>query len=222
MAWAGGKEHQEYIQVDWYPLFTDSVGWNIYTGGVGLGWVDATGGDVHNKMGSSLEVQWLNVIGAKYNTGHGQRISMGVGIDWKNYKLKTSERFMQPEGSEGVAIGSYPDGATSRSSRLRTFSLTMPVIFRQRVGSRLDVVAGVVPCLNVHASLATKYKTASGDEVKENVSKHLHQAPVTVDLMAALSYRHVGIYLKFSPCRVIKKDWGPKLTSLQAGIILGL
>ena len=34
-----------------------------------------------------MELGWLNVIGAKFKTRHGQRITAGVGIDWRNFKL---------------------------------------------------------------------------------------------------------------------------------------
>ena len=33
-------QEKEYIQVDWYPLLTDSVGWNITSGGLAFGFVD--------------------------------------------------------------------------------------------------------------------------------------------------------------------------------------
>ena len=86
-------QEKEYIQVDWYPLLTDSVGWNITSGGLAFGFVDGISTEADVKMGKSFEISWLNVIGAKYNTGRGQRISVGVGLDWKNYKLGSAERF---------------------------------------------------------------------------------------------------------------------------------
>ena len=61
--WADDKD---YIQVDWYPLCTDSVGWNIYTGGFVIGWDNASGIDVN--MGRSIDIGWLNVFGAKFKT----------------------------------------------------------------------------------------------------------------------------------------------------------
>lgn len=219
--WARDEAQQKYVQVDWYPLLTDSVGWNIYSGGLGLGWVDATSTPASFKTGRSLELQWLTVVGAKYNTGRGQRITAGIGIDWRNYHLGHDERFSRAtDGS--VAVSPYPDGSSSRSSRLRTFSLTVPVIFRQRIGASIDVAAGVVTDFNVHASIATKYNTDAEGKIRENASKHMHQVPVTFDLMTGLSYRHVGAYLKYSPCRVLKKGWGPDIKPLSAGIVIGL
>ena len=99
-------QEKEYIQVDWYPLLTDSVGWNITSGGLAFGFVDGISTEADVKMGKSFEISWLNVIGAKYNTGHGQRISVGVGLDWKNYKLGSAERFGL--GENGVTVAPLP------------------------------------------------------------------------------------------------------------------
>lgn len=219
--WARDDAQQQYIQVDWYPLLTDSVGWNIYSGGLGLGWVDATSTPASFKTGRSLELQWLTVVGAKYNTGHGQRITAGIGIDWRNYHLSNNMRFTL--ASDGrLATLPYPDGSSSRSSRLRTFSLTVPVIFRQRLGAGIDIAAGIVTDFNVHASMATKYNDDAEGKIKENASKHLHQVPVSVDLIAGLSFHRLGAYVKYSPCRVLKKGWGPEIKPLSAGIAIGL
>ena len=156
--WAGDKN--EYIQVDWYPLCTDSVGWNIYTGGFVIGWNNASGIDVN--MGRSMELGWLNVIGAKYNTGHGQRITAGVGIDWRNYKLHNDVRFYQD--GDNLSIAPYPDGAEPKSSRVKVFSLTMPVLVRQRLYSTVDVFVGPVVNFNLHASFETIF-TLNGEKV---------------------------------------------------------
>ena len=58
-------QEQDYIQVDWYPLLTDSVGWNITSGGLAFGFVDAVASDVDVQAGKSFEISWLNVVGAK-------------------------------------------------------------------------------------------------------------------------------------------------------------
>ena len=134
-SWAGSKDTDEYIQVDWYPLCTDSVGWNIYTGGFVIGWDNASGIDVN--MGRSIDIGWLNVIGAKFKTRHGQRITMGLGIDWRNFKLNKNVRFQQ--NNDYLSEGPYPEGAEPKSSRVKVFSLTMPLLVRQRLFNTVDI-----------------------------------------------------------------------------------
>lgn len=216
---SASAEEQDYIQVDWYPLLTDSVGWNITSGGIAFGFVDGVSSEAEVKMGKSFEISWLNVIGAKYNTGHGQRISVGIGIDWKNYRLAQSARFSV--GDNGVRLEEYPSGAVSRKSRLKVFALELPVIFRQRVGKYVDLFLGEITNFNLHASVLSAYETAEG-KVKETCDKGLHQTPVTFDFMAGVNYRKVGAYLRYSPCRVLKDGYGPKIRTLSVGVVLGL
>lgn len=212
-SWAGNKD--EYIEVDWYPLFTDSVGWNIYSGDFVLGWNSASGIDV--AMGHSIDIGWLSVIGAKYNTGHGQRITVGLGIDWRNFKLPKDNRFQQTE--EGLCIYPYPDGAKPKSSRVKVFSLTLPVLVRQRLFNKVDIFAGPVVNFNVHASVETIY-TLNGEKVKESSNK-IHQVPVTVDVMGGIKWSCLGAYVRYSPCHVLQERHAPAFTPFTAGIFLG-
>ncbi len=212
------QEH-EYIQVDWYPLLTDSVGWNITSGGLAFGFVDGISQEADVKMESSFEISWLNVIGAKYNTGHGQRISVGLGIDWKNYKLKSTQRFVVNEA--GVSVSTYPDAATHRKSRVKVFALELPILFRQRIFSHFDLLVGEVTNFNVHASVLTTY-VCDNKKVRQCVTKGLHRSPVTFDLIAGVNYRKIGAYVRYSPCRVFKKGYGPMLQTLSVGVALGL
>jgi len=213
---AMGKNKDEYIQVDWSPLFTEAVGWNIYTGGFVVGWNDALG--IDNAMGRSIDIGWLSVIGALYNTGHGQRITMGLGIDWRNYRLNSDKRFI--DDGKTLTIGAYPDGATSRLSRVKVFSLTMPLLFKQRLFDKVDIFAGPVVNFNVRASVLTQY-TLDGEKFKESRTG-IHQVPVMVDIMGGLKWRGIGCYVRYSPCHVIKEQYGPSFTPLTVGVGLVL
>lgn len=212
---ASSKDSDDYIHVDWYPLCTDSMGWNIYIGEFVVGWDNASGIDVN--MGRSMELGWLNVFGAKYNTGHGQRITAGVGIDWRNFRLEKSQRFIKND--DYLEIGHYPEGATDKLSRVKVFSITAPVLVRQRLFDKVDIFAGPVVHFNLHASVLTSYKL-NGETVKEKSSK-INQVPVTVDIMGGLKWKFVGAYVRYSPCNVLKDQYAPAFTPFTAGIIMG-
>ena len=211
--WASGKD--DYIQVDWYPLCTDSVGWNIYTGGFVIGWDNASGIDVN--MGRSIDIGWLNVIGAKFKTRHGQRITMGVGIDWRNFRLSDGMCF--DKDGENLTVVPYPDGAESRRSRVKVFSLTVPVLLRQRLFSTVDIFAGPVVNFNLHASMETTY-VLNGEKVKQASSK-IHPVPVTVDVMGGVKWKFIGAYVRYSPCHVLQERHAPAFNPFTAGIIMG-
>lgn len=205
----------EYIKVDWYPLFTDSVGWNIYTGDLVLGWNSASGADV--AMGRSVDIGWLSVVGAKYNTGHGQRITMGLGINWRNFRLDKGKQFVQDE--DHMSIVDAPAQASGVTSRVKVFSLTLPMMLRQRIARRMDVFAGPVLNFNLHASMETTY-TLAGDKVKHK-SNHIHQVPVTVDVMGGIKWRCLGCYVRYSPCHVLREQYAPAFNPLTVGLYIG-
>lgn len=214
-SWAGGKDTDEYIQVDWYPLCTDSVGWNIYTGGFVIGWDNASGIEVN--MGRSIDIGWLNVIGAKFKTRHGQRITMGLGIDWRNFKLNKNVRFQQ--NNDYLSVGPYPEGAEPKSSRVKVFSLTMPLLVRQRLFNTVDIFAGPVVNFNLHASVETIY-TLNGEKVKESSNK-IHPVPVTVDILGGVKWKFIGAYVRYSLCHVLQERYATVFTPFTTGIIMG-
>ncbi len=206
----------DYIHVDWHPLFTDSVGWNIYSGDFVLGWNHAKG--IESDMGHSIDIGWLTVVGAKFNTGHGQRITMGVGINWRNYRLNNDVRFI--DDGERLAVAPYPEGASKRLSRVKVFSLTMPVLFKQRIVDKLDIFAGPVVNFNLRASVLTQYQL--NDEKVKVSHTGIHQIPVTVDIMGGLKWRAIGVYIRYSPCHVLKEEHAPAFTPLTVGLGLAL
>ena len=212
-SWAGNKD--EYIQVDWYPLCSESVGWNIYTGGFVIGWNNASGIDVN--MGRSVDIGWLNVIGTKFKTRWGQRITLGVGIDWRNYRLNSDQRFV--DDGDMLGIDAYPEGATSRLSRVKVFSLTMPLTIRQRLFSTVDIFAGPVVNFNVHASVLTQYKV--GEEKIKVSHTGIHPVPVTVDILGGVKWKFIGAYVRYSPCNVLQERYAPAFTPFTTGIIMG-
>lgn len=217
---AAGTSDEEVIKVDWSPLLTDNVGWNITSGGWAVGLVDAvSGGDVDVNMGGSWQLSWLNVIGAKYNNGHGQRFTVGVGIDWRNYKLNKGKHYTANGDKMGVAA----DGgeAQSKSSRLKVFSIEVPVTVRQRVLRHCDVFAGVVTNFNVRASMENVWMQ-DGNKSVETRTSGLHQNVVTADLLAGVKWRGVGYYVRYSPFDVISSKHGPKFQTLSMGLVLAL
>ena len=214
-SWAGSKDKDDYIQVDWYPLCTDSVGWNIYTGGFVIGWNTAS--DIDVNMGRSIDIGWLNVIGVKFKTRYGQRITAGVGIDWRNFKLHNDVRFHLDD--DFLSVAPFPDGAKPKSSRVKVFSLTVPVLLRQRLFSTVDIFAGPVVNFNLHASVETIY-TLNGEKVKESSNK-IHPVPVTVDILGGIKWKFIGAYVRYSPCNVLQKNYAPAFTPFTTGIIMG-
>ena len=50
----------------------------------------------------------------------------------------------------------------------------------------------------------------------------IHQVPVTVDIMGGLKWRAIGVYIRYSPCHVLKEEHAPAFTPLTVGLGLAL
>jgi hypothetical protein len=200
--------------------------WDITSGGFGLGFVNAlnTPAGMNVETGKSFEITILNALAINYRTGrNNDRISLGVGVNWKNYKMGDSQRFMHDE--QGVTIGDYPEGAVAKSSRLKVFSVLIPAYYSFGTPTKflpsLGFSLGAVLNINTHASLNTLYDSADGNKCEEAIGKDLQQRKVTVDAIAMVRLaKWGGLYAKYSPCNTFKKGYGPEFTSLTTGIML--
>lgn len=139
-----------------------------------------------------------------------------MGIDWKNYKLDESLKFIKTEQG-GIAVGKYDDNNWDRMSRIMVFSLVVPVTYSRYLGSDFFCSAGMELNLNTYASMKTKYKV--GDDRMKYFDKDIQHSPITFDFIASVSWRHLGLYAKYSPCNVLNTDLGPKFKSFSTGLM---
>ncbi len=190
-------------------------------GAPSIGWVSALnapeGMDVD--MGASYELMWDKMLNWVYYPTKGNfSFSMGLGLNWKNFRMTGRTRFIKEV--DNLVLSDYPEGADIQFSRIKVFSLMVPLMYNQRIYRNISFSVGPVLNFNTYASLKTRYKL-DGEKTKE-MDKNLHQSPVTIDLMARFSFRVVGLYVKYSPCNVLHTDFGPKFNALSAGITLFL
>jgi hypothetical protein len=188
-------------------------------GGLGFGLVSAVGApqEMNVNMGASWEIMFDHIVRFDFHPNQvPTSFSVGFGLTWRNYRMNGFNRFVKEESF--IKLDTYPDGADINHSRLKVFSLTMPLMWNQPICKNVDFSLGPVVNFNTHGSMKTVYKL-NGAKVKES-SSNIHQNPVTLDLMATLQFSEVGIYFKYSPTNVLNTDFGPKFTSLSAGITL--
>ena len=191
---------------------------NLCVGGFGFGVVNAMdapeGMDVD--MGSSYELSLDHLLRFNYNILPTTSVSMGFGMTWRNYRMTGSTRFIK-EGDK-LFLGAYPEGADIKFSRLKVFSLTVPFMINQSLGRKVVFSVGPIVNFNTHASLKTRY-TLNGEKVKET-DNNIHQNRMTIDLMAKLRFKSLGLYAKYSPSDMLNTEYGPKFRSFSAGITL--
>lgn len=191
---------------------------NLCVGGFGFGMVNALdapdGMDVD--MGASYELSMDHLLRFNYNLNFSTSVSLGFGMTWRNYRMTGRTRFIQEGGD--LVLGTYPEGAEIKFSRLKVFSLTVPMMVNQSLGKKVVLSVGPVINFNTHGSLKTRY-TLNGEKVKET-SNNIHQNRMTVDLMAKLRFKSLGIYAKYSPMDMLNTEFGPKFRSFSTGITL--
>ncbi len=180
------------------------------------------------EMGKSYEIGIDQVLSYSYIFNKERSfISIGVGVNWRNYRMTGNTRFIVDEESGNIVTGAYPEGTESKFSRLKQFSLTVPLYWTQKIPVRmigkstLAIRVGAILNWNAHASVLTSWEEADDTSVKQS-SKYINHRPFTVDFLAAVRIApSVGLYVKYSPMKFFKQDKGPEFSTLSTGIYLG-
>lgn len=187
---------------------------------ISIGMVNAVKGSdpLNIDMGASYELSVDNVVRTFYNLAPSTSVSIGAGVRWRNYRMTGNTRFVK-EGNN-LVLDNYPEGADVKFSRLKTFSISVPVMLNQAINHQVAISLGTVINTNTYGSLKTRYTL--GDEKMVEKSKDIHHNRTTVDFTAILRFKQIGIYAKYSPSNVLNTEFGPKFNSYSAGISLYL
>lgn len=195
--------------------------WDCVSAGFGFGWIGAIN-DIP-AMGTSMwrsnELTWLMVLGVQMTHGH-HTVSMGLGLDWQNFVTKGNHYFHYNTDGR-ITLEQYDEGVTDTRSRIKIFSLQVPLLYRLNFGRRncMGIQIGPVVNFNTGSSIKTQYKHEGREyTVKTN---SIGQRPVTVDGLLSVNYRAVGIYLRYSPMSKLRSAAGLDFGSVSTGIMLG-
>lgn len=198
-------------------------------GGIGFGFVNAVGGEAgkYVEMGKSFEISVLNLIGVSYAVpGCMADVIVGFGLGWKNYRITTPDmRFAMTD--HNVAMEPYPEAVTPKNSRIKVFSLGVPVYWEQRFpvnvmgGSRFSVALGAVFNYATHASLSTRWIDQSGKKITDKANDIGHRR-FSADLLGIVRISSdVGIYVRYSPSTVLTDRAAPQFRSFSTGLLIG-
>lgn len=202
--------------------------WDLTVGGPGIGWVNACGqpDGMGVEMGKSLEISWLNALAVTYRLPlRSSWISLGFGFDWRNYRISTGASRFVPDGNGGVEIGEYPEGVTPKGSRLKVFSMGVPLLWHQQLpfrifGQSCVLWLGAVFNYNSHASMKTKWELPDGSKAEQKVN-HIGHRRFTVDFIGMLRVWYgINLYVRYSPNSVLRGAGQPRFNPLSTGLIL--
>lgn len=191
----------------------------LMSGSLGIGFVTAIGAPegLDVDMGSSYEISWDIIDAYKASRCGHHAASIGFGLNWRNFRLDGRQRFVKT--LDGISLADYPAGADIDFSRIKVFSLMVPVSYNYMPSRHWLLRFSAIPCFNTYASIKTRYRNADGQKVID-MAKHIRQSPVTVDFRFDVRWHSIGLYAKYSPCRVIRSEFGPKFTPFSTGIAL--
>lgn len=203
--------------------------WDAVVRGFMFGFVDGVDAPVNIDMGRSFEIGMLHLPGVRYTLPKGYTsVSAGLGLFWRNYRISGTDVCFVPDGHGHIEIGQYPADTDPGYSRIRVFSLSLPVVFEQRLPlrvpgkDRLGLSAGVILNYNAHAGVKTEWRDAASNTVEQYCGSVGHRR-FTVDFLAMVRFcRFAGLYVKYSPQTVLTGSVSPRFRSFSTGISIFL
>ena len=198
--------------------------WDWTAGGLVLGFVSAPGhpASMPVEQGKSIEIGITNLVGERYRVGYFS-VTIGFGLDWRNYKITTPDYRFSDFGTH-IGTELYPEGTEPINSRLKIFTLQIPIMFRQEMpfrflGHRQSIGAGVTLNYNSHGSMLTRWRDTDGHVIRTSTN-HIGQRRFSYDLMgiAGLS-EDIGIYFRYSPLSILRGPQQPSFHSFSTGLI---
>ena len=147
----------------------------------------------------------------------------GMGLEISNYHFTSDIPIAMIDGK--IA----PDSVNARDNRLKnrfqTTYLTVPLILEwQFTGGEYDdrsyLGVGVIGGVNLFANTLMKY-VENGDKKKEKISgKGYFLPPVRYAFTARVGFKALKMYANYYPMSLFRKDKGPELYPLAAGLVL--
>ena len=148
-------------------------------------------------------------------------LSAGLGLNWRNYTLSGHDKMfdklsINTSNDEVVTVHNRPGEYSELSSRVHTVGLSMPLLVKQRFGKHFAISLGAQLNWNYYARLNNYYEI--DDHEIDDLTKKIGQRPITVDILGIVHIaKGFGVYCKYSPMSVFKKDKGPDFKSLSVG-----
>lgn len=144
-------------------------------------------------------------------------LSADWGIVLSQYCFKDNMMTTAPDGT--VVMAHYPDGSSSQSSSFRTLSGGLTFMGHYRLAKEHSIGLGLVWNSKVmdNCSYKTKYSLPDGTYVT-----FMNELPIRSNLLSLkaeyMFIDKVGLYLRYTPMSIFKKDKAPKFSELNVGL----
>ena len=142
-------------------------------------------------------------------------LSAGLGFDWRSYVLSGHKDMFYKDG-DIVKVGPADTNVEDLRSDIHTTSLSMPLLAKYSFSKHFAISLGAQLNWNFYGRVGNSYEI--GDHDYDVNTKNIGHRPFTVDVMGIVHFWGVGVYCKYSPMSVLKKDRGPEFKSVSLGI----
>ncbi len=147
---------------------------------------------------------------------NGHRFSMGLGVEWKNYRMTGHRQFVKTANGT-TKVDPLGEAIEPKFSRIKTFSVIVPLMYTYEK-RQWGFSVGAIVDFTTHSSIKTRYRL-DGKKYKQTY-KDTHPNTPTVDLVATFINPVIDVYVKYNPCDVLDTQYGPKFHSLSLGVML--
>ena len=145
--------------------------------------------------------------------------SLGVGIDWRNYRMSPNDGWWLKDAEGIMGLSAFPINASDRKVALHVTSVQVPVLYTHYFGcgEKCYVTLGGIVNFNFWAHANRQYEL--GEEEYDINTKSIGQRPVTIDAFMQVHAPHLpSVYCKYSPMSFFKKSQAPKMHQFTIGI----
>lgn len=195
--------------------------WSVVSGGFYFGYNNTVDETIGEKTTSSMEIAWDRILGMQYKPfANGPAFSLGFGVGWKNIGFKDTYKCFSGDRNQ-IYIGQFDEERIPKSSRLKVFSLRVPFMASHKLFPDLRLSAGTIMNVNTHASVKNCYLREDDVKVEESFSG-VPVRKVSWDVMGALSWDCIGVYVKYCPQTMFKSGKGPQFKTFSIGFGLFL
>lgn len=159
----------------------------------------------------------LGLIDADYHFwGNEDNFYFKFGLEDKSFKIRGDQRYIK--GDDGVLGFSGYDGRPKWSA-LRIFSWNLSLGYYQHITKDFGIFVEPILNFNTSSRIKTKWWDENDHKHKEKV-KFGNQRLVTYELMGGLKFGNLKLYVKYNPCNLIDKAYGPDFNTWSVGFIL--
>ena len=212
-----GSSDRKHVHLDFDIPFYNKIkktGTSAVVGAMGVGAIFSnSSAPLDFSPQNSLEFYYYALDSHTYTHGH-NTFSFGPGITFRNLGLTGGNAMSMAENGQ-IPVAPFQGGAL-KVSKLRVFSLNVPILYSFSFGGGFGFTLGPVVNLNAGSSIVNKY--SRNEDKDKDKYKRVHCNIITVDAMFQLNLKYFSIYAKYSPMNLMDKKYWPEFNTWSIGI----